>query len=140
MDEADVPALQSRFETVYQQLYERLGPPVAIEILNWRVVSAGPQPDVQLQIDSGPGAAATVADAQKARRPAYFPEAGGFTATPVYDRYRLRPGMTFTGPAIVEERESTAIIGPQARCHIDEQHNLIVALAKAGNRTTTGGS
>ena len=34
--------------------------------------------------------------------------------TPVYDRYALAPGTTFKGPAIVEERESTAVIGPAA--------------------------
>jgi N-methylhydantoinase A len=53
---------------------------------------------------------------------------GGFVATPVYDRYRLAPGATFDGPAIVEERESTVIVGPGGRCHIDAQHNLVVKL------------
>jgi N-methylhydantoinase A len=66
--------------------------------------------------------------ARKGERAAYFPEAGGFVGTPIYDRYQLAPGMAFVGPAIVEERESTAIIGPGARCQIDAQHNLVVEL------------
>ena len=37
------------------------------------------------------------------------------TDVPVYDRYRLGPGATFDGPAIVEERESTVVVGPECR-------------------------
>jgi N-methylhydantoinase A len=38
------------------------------------------------------------------------------------------PGVGFSGPAIVEERESTVIVGPDCRFRIDEQLNLIVEL------------
>jgi N-methylhydantoinase A len=53
---------------------------------------------------------------------------GGFHDIPVYNRYGLMPGTTFTGPAIVEERESTVIVGPDCRFRIDEQRNLLVEL------------
>jgi N-methylhydantoinase A len=129
-------ALQAAFEAVYRELYERLGPAVGLEILNWRVVSSGPRPTVVLQIPSP--AHAELASARKGERPAYFPEIGGFVATPIYDRYRLAPGMTFAGPAIVEERESTAIIGPGAHCRVDAQHNLVVALHGEGEGAREG--
>ena len=99
---------------------------MAVEIINWRVVSSGPRPDLRLQITSA-GAGDTQI-ARKGERQAYFPEAQGFVATPIYDRYRLAPGAMFTGPAIVEERESTVIVGPGAQCRIDEQYNLVVEL------------
>jgi N-methylhydantoinase A len=44
----------------------------------------------------------------------------------VYDRYALAPGTVFGGPAIVEERESTAILGPGARCRVDDSLALVV--------------
>jgi N-methylhydantoinase A/oxoprolinase/acetone carboxylase beta subunit len=47
----------------------------------------------------------------------------------VYDRYALAVGMTLTGPAIVEERESTAVIGPGARARVDTALALIVEMA-----------
>jgi len=59
---------------------------------------------------------------------AYFAEAGGFVETAVYDRYALDPGAEFTGPAIVEERESTAVVGPGARCRVDDGLALIVEI------------
>lgn len=61
----------------------------------------------------------------KATRKAYFPEAGGYVETPVYDRYALEPGMAFAGPAIVEERESTTIIGPGGRVRVDAIRTLV---------------
>jgi len=126
LDATHAAVLLTAFQTVYRELYERLGPPVAVEIINWRVVSSGPRPDLRLQIPSAGGGDAQAA--RKGERQAYFPEAQGFVATPIYDRYRLAPGATFTGPAIVEERESTVIVGPMAQCRIDEQYNLVVEL------------
>lgn len=128
LSQKDAEDLKTRFEQTYQELYERLGPPVNVEILNWRVVSSGPKPNVQLNVVMDDDSAVMAADAQKGSRPAYFPESNGFTDTPIYDRYRMKPGMTFDGPAIVEERESTVIIGPGAKCHIDEHFNLIAEL------------
>lgn len=119
-----VPGLLSAFERVYRELYERLGPPVPVEILNWRVVSSGPRPDLRLHVISEDGGESH--PALKGERPAYFPEAQGFVATPIYDRYRLAPGAAFNGPAIIEERESTMIIGPGGQCRVDEHYNLVV--------------
>jgi N-methylhydantoinase A len=121
-----LPMLQHNFATVYQELYERLGPQVPLEILNWRVVSSGPQPVVALDIPA-PGHQ-EIEQAHKGERLAYFPEAQGFLSTKIYDRYRLGPGMQFVGPAIVEERESTLIVGPDAHCQVDAQHNIVVEL------------
>jgi N-methylhydantoinase A len=53
---------------------------------------------------------------------------GGFGDVAVYDRYRLLPGIDLPGPAIIEERESTVIVGPESRFCIDEQWNLVVEL------------
>jgi N-methylhydantoinase A len=127
LDASNADALKSAFEQVYRELYERLGPPVALEIINWRIVSAAPSPDLKLKLEAQSGGDA--ASAVKGSRPAYFPEAHGYVDTPIYDRYRLVPGASFEGPAIVEERESTVIIGPGALCKIDEQWNLVIDLS-----------
>ena len=118
--------IYEEFDRVYQSLYGREGPPVGLEALTWRVVSRGPRPlmlRARTEDVKGDGAAA-----RKGERPAYFATAGGFVSTPVYDRYRLGPGSTMTGPAIIEERESTAIIGPGGRVHVDEGLNIVVTL------------
>jgi N-methylhydantoinase A len=64
----------------------------------------------------------------KGRRPVYFQESGGFVDTPVYDHYAMTPGQELAGPAIVEQRESTVVVGPKGRFALDDQFNLIMHL------------
>src|SRR6266581_4688268 len=120
------PTIINSFEEAYHRLYERLSQSVPVEIINWRITSSGPAPQVRLQ--AGRDERTIVQTALKGSRQAYFPELGGYHDTPVYNRYSLLPGSSFSGPAIVEERESTVIIGPDSRFRIDEQRNLIVEL------------
>jgi len=121
-----VSTIIGSFEEVYRRLYERLSPSVPVEIINWRVTSSSPVPQVRLRVTSNEHAVAQTV--QKGSRRAYFPELGGYRDIAVYNRYGLLPGTSFAGPAIVEERESTVIIGPDCRFHIDMQRNLIVEL------------
>jgi N-methylhydantoinase A len=104
--------LIGEFTRTYRALYRRSGPEVGVEVLNWRVVSSGPAPAVSLR----PAAPVLPGDARKGTRKAYFPAAGGFVDTAVFDRYRLGPGDRIDGPAIVEERESTVVVPPGAHC------------------------
>ncbi|MBI2154705.1 MAG: hydantoinase/oxoprolinase family protein [Candidatus Rokubacteria bacterium] len=122
--------LTLNFETAYRALYGRTAQGVAIEALNWRLVVSGPPHEIRME---GGGVRATTGgrpDALKRRRPASFAEAGEFVETPVYDRYRLAPGATVEGPAIVEERESTAVIGPGGHVRVDEGLMLHVELLR----------
>jgi N-methylhydantoinase A len=126
LDSSRNSTIITSFEEVYRQLYERLSPSVPVEIISWRVISSGPKPEVRLQVPQTESKTAQAA--LKGNRMAYFPEFGGYTATPVYDRYHLFPGNSFSGPAIVEERESTIIVGPGYLFRVDEQWNLFVEL------------
>ncbi|MEU3625915.1 methylhydantoinase [Amycolatopsis coloradensis] len=117
-------SLVDAFTETYRTLYRRTGPDVAVEVLNWRVVSSGPVPAVTLRL----AAATAEGDARKGSRPAYFPAEGGFVDTAVFDRYRLVPGDRVEGPAIVEERESTVVIPPGARCVVGEDAGLVVTV------------
>ena len=53
--------------------------------------------------------------------------------TPVYDRYALDPASAFNGPAIVEERESTLVIGARGRARVDDHLNVIVEFFSCDN-------
>jgi N-methylhydantoinase A len=120
--------ITAAFEDTYRALYGRKGPDVALEVINWRVVAKGPRPETNFKL---PRDTAQRADARKGARLAYFPEFGRYVETAVYDRYGLEPGMTFDGPAIVEERESTLIMGPRARAQIDDRLNVVVEFSDA---------
>jgi N-methylhydantoinase A len=120
--------ITAAFEETYRSLYGRSGPDVPLEIINWRVVASGPRPEMNFKLPrhSGKGGAA-----RKGTRAAYFSEHGRHVETPVYDRYALEPGFTFDGPAIVEERESTLIVGARGRARVDETLNIVVEFVDA---------
>ena len=61
-------------------------------------------------------------------RRVYFAEAEGYVDCPVYDRYRLFGGARIDGPAVVEERESTLVVGPGGRFEVLESGNIIVSI------------
>ena len=118
-------ALTQSFEAAYRALYSRTPMGVPIESLNWRVVVSGPAPDISLSAQPALAPEGTGSPEIKEIRPAYLPEAGGYVDTPVYDRYSLRAGARFNGPAIIEERESTTVVGPGASISVDPRLTLI---------------
>jgi N-methylhydantoinase A len=124
--QAFLDELLARFHAAYSKLYGRNVSGTDAEVITWRIRARGPKGDVT------PGrmraSASSSGIALKGRRPVYFQEAGGFVETPVYDHYALAPGQEFPGPAIVEQRESTVVVGPKARFGLDGQFNLIMHL------------
>jgi N-methylhydantoinase A len=121
-------AIDAAFDQAYRALYSRAGPPVPIEVINWRVVSAGPRPAFALRASD---AAPDQLDALKGYRPAHFAERGGYLDTPVFDRYRLPAGTALDGPAIIEERESTTILGPGGRATVTADRNLVISVVES---------
>jgi N-methylhydantoinase A len=119
--------LRAAFERAYEAKYGRRGPDVAVEVLSWRVVSRGPAPTLRIGgMAEAPDRPPKVdGDARKGERPAWFPR-GGFEPVPVYDRYALRAGDRLPGPAIVEERESTLVVPPEATCSVAEDLSLVM--------------
>jgi N-methylhydantoinase A len=118
--------LLDAFESAYRQTFSRTPPDVVAEIINIRVSLRAEVPGEGAQFTTAATDAA--GGAQTGSRPVRFPENPDFIDTAVYARNRLRPGDSFTGPAVVEEAESTLIVGPGARAHVDDAGNLIVEL------------
>lgn len=121
--QADVATIRIAFESAYTERYGRMLEGLPIEALQWRLTATGPERAVELRRQ--PVESSDVAPAIKGSRPVYFGEAG-WLETPVYDRARFTPGMSFDGPAIVEETESTGVIHPGNRARVDEYGSLIV--------------
>jgi N-methylhydantoinase A len=111
--------LTAAFEAAYVRAHGRKGPDVPIEAISWRVLTRGPDPDLRLV-----AAPAGDGDARKGTRDVYFDDA--YVETPIYDRYRMGPGTQIDGPAIVEERESTTVVGRGATARVADDGSLIM--------------
>jgi len=116
--------LLANFQRQYARRFGTVAPTgVDTEVLTWRVSSRGPRPRARLRFD----AITAGGDALTGHRQAYFP-ATGYTRTACYDRYRLAPGARLTGPALVQERESTLVVPPGAQCTVTEDGSILVEL------------
>lgn len=118
--------LQRSFDKVYTEEYgDQLGRlPVVVETVRTTVIgrrdTATPSPAT--------GAARGSASVSRSR-PVYF--AGSWIETPVYQRETLAPGTELSGPAIIEQADTTTVIDPGMRCNVDSLHNLIVTLRES---------
>ncbi|MBI3092345.1 MAG: hydantoinase/oxoprolinase family protein [Candidatus Tectomicrobia bacterium] len=119
-------ALRRAFDLAYEQLLHRTNADYPVEGLNWRLLASAAKP--RLRLRSVPRRAGQrLEDARRPERLAYFPDHGELRACPVYDRYRLFEGAAFDGPAIIEERESTVVLGPNCHAESDAYLNLLVS-------------
>jgi len=127
--ESSLPAIIAAFQDAYRRRYGRVLEGLPVEALHWRITATGPASPVDLRAEEETSEPASLAI--KGSRLACFPAGDGrpdasFHETPVYDRELLLPGMAFSGPAIVEEREATAIIWPGDRARIDRFRAIVV--------------
>jgi N-methylhydantoinase A/oxoprolinase/acetone carboxylase beta subunit len=104
-------------------------PGTPLEATNWRLEITCVAPAMAVGLTSRPGQGGR---SLKGARSVYFPERDGFIDCPVHDRYRLAAGATVTGPAVVEERETTVVLLPGDRAAVDRSGNLIIDVGAEG--------
>jgi N-methylhydantoinase A len=117
------------FAGAYRRTYGYVQDGAGVEIMDWSVTAHLP---TDQEPHPRPGApapgSASEGRARKGERLAYFPETGGYTPCPVWDRYRLAPGAGVSGPAIVEERESTTVVPPGDELRVEGDGNLCITV------------
>ena len=112
-------AIRERFDTDYEREYTyRLEAPV--ELVSYHLVALA-EVD-KLEPEKLPVTGRKLEDAIKGQREVDYVEAGVHTAT-IYDGDGLEPGMSFAGPAIIEEYGATTVIPPGLPCHVDDYGN-----------------
>ncbi len=118
--------IRRRFDEIYEKLYGRTYPDSRVEFVNFKVRAS--LPEKLLQFPKLRKKGNSLQDALKGQRNAYSGIEENFIPFTVYDRYRLFPGAEFNGPAIIEERESTVVIGEDASVSVDDYGFLWIQL------------
>ena len=127
-----LPAITATFEDCSARaidcsaaVHDSRTPPMSeVEIINVRVSAS-----IDVEGSALPAAAAAEAGAAvKGERPVYFPELRGYGPTTVYDRYQLTAGHASAGPAVIEERESTLVVGPGGRFEVLPGGSILVTI------------
>ena len=103
--------LAASFKTAYTNLYGRAVVGVPIEVVTWRVRAECPAPAVRLFDEGGILLRDERILTAARRRLAWLPDFEGPIEVPVFRRDELEPGMRFEGPALIEETDTTIVIG-----------------------------
>jgi N-methylhydantoinase A len=120
-DDPNMERLRAVFETTYRSLYGRT-PEQAIQIVALRLSLSAPMPGSETDLRLG----ATATAGPAGERNVWFPEAGGAVPTQVFARACLPAGTRITGPAVLEEDESTFIIGPGGVAIVQHGGSIVV--------------
>ncbi len=110
--------IRELFDDVYKKLYGRTYPETPVEFVTFKVRASLPQREFRippLQQTTG-----KTSDCIKGERRAFSLVRKEFIPFTVYDRFKLFPGAVMKGPAIIEEKESTIIVGEDAQAGVDD--------------------
>jgi N-methylhydantoinase A len=120
-------AVATLFTEIYESLYGHSPPDVPLEVVGLRARVVRPRSRIHLtpgQVD----ASSASGSAHRGDRPVYFEAGGGYVDTAFYDRYLLPKDKTIAGPAVIEERETSIVVGPDAEFHVDAAANVVIEL------------
>jgi N-methylhydantoinase A len=122
----DLAEVEQRFHEAHTQEYGYAIRHREIEFVSARVQAIGVVPKApQAKVAGGP----SLSGAATGEREMYVDALRGWRRSTVYDREKLPVGVSFSGPAIVNEMSATTLIFPDQKGVIDPWGNLIVEVA-----------
>jgi N-methylhydantoinase A len=117
----------ARFEADYRRIYGLTIPDVGIEAVTWRLSAFAAASSVEPVATVG-----SSAGEPHATRTVRFGRLSEAVDTPVYRRTVLGVGQVIAGPAIIEERETTAVIRPDWTVTVAPDGSLIATRSPEG--------
>ena len=121
--EAHKQEIKSAFDEAHRRTYGASAPEEEAELVTLRLVAEVPVPHLRMP-RIAPGRAA---EARIGQRPFYDLARGEFAESGVYDRTRLGAHDRITGPAIVEQYNSTTVVLAGQALTVDDFGNLLIA-------------
>ena len=115
-------ALRKSFDEVHRGMFGHMAPDEPVEIVSYRVRGIGMVPPVQMPRFKKAGT--PLKDARRETRKVRFD--GKTVDCPIYQREKLDVGLTFSGPAVLDQFDCTTVICPGQTVRVDEWKNLIV--------------
>ena len=122
----DRAGIRTRFLDAYKDVFRVSFPDYPVEISTWIAEISWPD-SVKTVGPLAYGSLTDGGDMVKAPRPCHLGDdaAGGRTLVPVFNRYALPVGWTTTGPALIEENDTTIFIPAFAHCRVAATMDII---------------
>ena len=124
-------SLQSQFEAAYWNRFEVRLPEIRAVLVNLRTATIGKRKGVTLRaLVDWKAQAKTLKAALVETRRIWFDS--GWVETPIYRRDKLPASITFKGPAIIEQLDTTTVVEPDNTVEMDRDGNLIISVPQQG--------
>ena len=120
----DLKIMRQRFDTLHEQNSGHKAETEPVELVSLRLISLGLVP--QAKLSPGKVTGAKVEAAKTGERKVFFGKEHGTLTTKIYSRDLFEPGYKITGPAIVEQLDTTTVIHPEQEAAVDEYRNIII--------------
>ena len=124
IDEGFVAACEAAFRAAYKTRYHTEDPASSVEGVDWSLAAVVPRSEAvaPAEVVLQPSGEAPTS------RQAFFPEAGGMTATQVWRREAIGPDTVIQGPAIIEDAEATTALLPGDQAELGVGGHLIISI------------
>jgi N-methylhydantoinase A len=129
-DRAAIDAIVQRYGQEYEREFGyRFDADLAnVEFVNARAAAIGVTADAELRRS----AQSNGRPEPRETRSVYFEESGGFVDTPIYERSGLASQTNISGPAIIEQSDTTVLVPPGTTLEVDQFLNILVDVGSAG--------
>lgn len=124
--ELNLSTALNEFHDRHEQLYSFKRPDQPSEVLNLRLDLIGTRDTISLR--SEPFGPEDPADALRGHREVFFLSRGGFERTPVYDGDKIASGHLVSGPAIIEEPDTTIVVYPGQEAMADHYRTYVIEI------------
>ena len=121
---ADLDLMRERFHQVHEQAHGHRAESEPIELVSVRLISEGLVAQAKLSPFEPTGK--KLEAARLGERQIFFGKELGLMNCTIYDREHLEPGHEITGPAVVEQMDTTTVIHPEQYAGVDTYRNLII--------------
>lgn len=128
--------IRTKFDDEYKRLYGRTSAESPVEFVTFKVRASLPKKPFKISklTTQNRDLSACI----KGQRQAFSMIQRDYIPFTVYDRSKLFPDARFEGPAIIEERESTIVLGEDAQVRVDEFGFIWVQLVQPNSGTDSG--
>jgi N-methylhydantoinase A len=116
-------AMVDNFHTLHERLYSYNLPEANVDLVNLRVSATGALPRHEMsRLPDAEGSSPS----PDSTRAVMFSRSVGYVDTAIYDRAKLGAGATISGPAIIEQSDTTTLLAPGFGANVDGYGNLVI--------------
>jgi N-methylhydantoinase A len=130
-----IALVAARFHSAHEKRYGYSTTAERVEAATFRVEAIGDAPQAAFPREPIVGADASAAVI--GTRDVYLPESGERVSVPLYARDELRAGNIVTGPAVIEQYDTTALVLPGEEAVVDEYLMILTGPSRGSSGAVT---